>query len=195
MGTDVHGVLQARYGGDAGFWHEVCEMESGRNYRLFAALAGVRNGFGFAGVPTHRPIKPIDEPRGWPEDFNLQSIGHTDSDPWLGDHSFSWLALDEVADWEGWDQPLEQCGFIARDQYQTWDRVSPPVGGWSGGISGHSVIAVDSRQPGWPPDWTHIRVYWTRPLREDCEHFLKWIEYAKAKTKGCEARIVFGFDS
>ena len=35
---------------------------------VFAALADVRNGYGFAGVPTHEAIKPISEARGLPED-------------------------------------------------------------------------------------------------------------------------------
>ncbi|MFF8831298.1 hypothetical protein [Streptomyces sp. NPDC015131] len=197
MGTDIHGVLQTRYAA-GGYWYTDCRMEDDRNYRLFAALADVRNGAGFAGVKTHEPIEPIAAPRDWPKDFNLDSTkGVTcgyDEEPWLGDHSFSWLSLPEVMDWKGWDQPLNECGYISRAEYESWDRVSPPPKGWSGGISGRNIVLAEDGVPP-PPGWTHVRVYWTRPLRESCETFLAWTRYAAAKAGGYEARIVFGFDS
>lgn len=207
MGTDIHGVLQRAYKvGGKQYWRTECEMERGRNYCLFAALAGVRNGYGFAGVPTHNPITPISEPRDWPDDFDLTSIrgripgvdwDEEEEELWLGDHSFSWLTLEEVINWDGWDQPLSECGYISREQYDAWDRKSPPEGGWSGGISGRDVVTVDSCVPGWDAykDWTHVRAYWQRPLRETCETFLAWARYAAERTKGYDARIVFGFDS
>ncbi|OII61155.1 hypothetical protein BJP40_06410 [Streptomyces sp. CC53] len=203
MGTDIHGVLQSRYR-DGQSWYTECRMEDGRNYRLFAALADVRNGFGFARVPTHTPITPIAEPRGWPDDFSLKQVrwilgyGDDEDEAWLGDHSFSWLGLDEVADWKGWDQELKECGYISREEYESWDPVFPPAGGWCGGIYGRDVVAIDQRSDAdllATKDWTHVRVYWSRPLRESCTAFLAWVEYARAKTAGQEARIVFGFDS
>jgi hypothetical protein len=59
MGCDIHGVWQRKVG-DA--WEDVSsEYEQGRDYRLFAVLAGVR-----AGECAPRPIA---EPRGLPDDF------------------------------------------------------------------------------------------------------------------------------
>lgn len=205
MGTDIHGVLQSRYSSESGWWTR-CEMERGRNYSLFAALANVRNGYGFAGVPTHTPITPIAEPRGWPDDFDLKSVrgripgvdwDEEEEELWLGDHSFSWLTLEEVIGWDGWDKPLSECGFISREQYESWDRKSPPKDGWCGGISGRDIVTTDQADPYLATDrgWTHVRVYWSRPLRGSCETFLAWARYADEKTKGEEARIVFGFDS
>jgi hypothetical protein len=43
---------------------------SSRNYDLFAMLAGVRNGRGFAGIKTGDGFIPISEPRGWPADLS-----------------------------------------------------------------------------------------------------------------------------
>lgn len=78
-----------------------------RYYALFAALAGVRNGFGFAGIPTHQPLVPISEPRGLPDD--LLAVAADDHELpdgyWLGDHSHSWLTLREVLDYD-WDREL-----------------------------------------------------------------------------------------
>lgn len=57
MGTDIHGVFQAF---DNGQWRDVeSSYEQDRHYQLFAVLAGVRNGYGFAGVPTGEPVTPI----------------------------------------------------------------------------------------------------------------------------------------
>jgi hypothetical protein len=200
LGTDIHGVLESRYRDDSP-WYFDGEIESGRNYRVFAALAGVRNGAGFAGVKTHEPITPIAEPRGWPEDFDekrtalrLNDYRDDEEELWLGDHSFSWLSLDEILNWDGWDQPLNECGYISREEFEKWDGNSPPSGGWCGGISGRDVITADAA--GYQPEgWTHIRVYWSRPFRESCKTFLAWVEYAKTKTAGQQARIIFGFDS
>lgn len=99
MGCDIHGRVQYRY--EDGEWFDDGPIPDCRSYRLFAALAGVRNGYGFAGMPTHEPIKPISEPRGLPDD-----IPNHDDQIWFGDHSFSWLTLDEIRTWDGWDKCL-----------------------------------------------------------------------------------------
>lgn len=71
MGTDIHGVFQ-RHNGAA--WEDIAsKYQQNRHYQLFAALAGVRNGVGFAGVPTGEAIKPIAEPRGLPADFGSKA--------------------------------------------------------------------------------------------------------------------------
>jgi hypothetical protein len=63
-----------------------------RNYALFSVLANVRNGGG---------IKPIDEPRGYPDD--MHNVSKWLLDGWdFADHSYTWLLLDEVLgyDWK-----------------------------------------------------------------------------------------------
>ena len=116
MGTDVHAVFQKRVNGT---WQDVpSEWEQDRHYFLFSWLADVRNGFGFAGVKTYSRVEPIDEPRGIPEDFAMEDCYHyalleslneqerkwhaDEVDPeggvrlFMGDHSYSWLTLDEI---------------------------------------------------------------------------------------------------
>ena len=98
MGSDIHVVLETRYtfGSDDECWIglHACPYIRGtaevgntnlylwpmreRNYKRFAALAGVRG--------------PGPEPRGLPE--NASSLARMESDGWGDDgHSHSWLPL------------------------------------------------------------------------------------------------------
>jgi hypothetical protein len=47
-----------------------------RNYDVFAILADVRNGRGFAGVDTGDGFVPIDNPRGFPTDLSPEIAGY-----------------------------------------------------------------------------------------------------------------------
>jgi hypothetical protein len=106
MGCDIHWVFQKKA---AHGWVDVpSEYDGHRHYYLFAMLAGVRNNFG---------VEPISEPRGLPKDFAMQGTGHGYGHPvpeeiadeiekrypegptlirWMGDHSLSWLAGEEM---------------------------------------------------------------------------------------------------
>lgn len=195
MGTDIHGFLETQWRKGAR-WSRECTIDRDRNYNLFAALANVRNGYGFAGVPTHEAIRPISMPRGLPADHTTgwgEEVGFE-----FGDHSFSWLSLEEMVKWDGWDQGLSETGWIERAQYEPWLRNGgAPEGGWCGGIEGHSVIYANHMDNVFPEGWTHVRVSWsTRTLRETCRVWLAWLGYAEAKAEGyADARVVFGFDS
>lgn len=129
MGTDIHPVVQRRApGGDwefvkiphaelpydqrpeGGVYDGLC----GRHYLRFSILADVRNGYGFAGCPTYEPVEPISTPRGLPYDFEepippgFDQYGGRyadDADSWLGDHSFSWVSLRDLLDYD-WDAPV-----------------------------------------------------------------------------------------
>lgn len=206
MGTDIHGVLQTGYEHDGKVnWHTVCEIEDDRNYYVFAALADVRNGYGFAGVYRHEPVIPISEPRGLPEDFKVD--GEADHYPygkyeganytWMGDHSHSWLTLDEISEWDGWDKPLAQSGVITRQAYDVWLGGCPDT--WSGGVSGPGVAIGDAGyQVGkqFDDSVTYVRISWDSEFRYHCGTFLAWLEYVRTKTAGDKhVRVVFGFDS
>lgn len=85
-----------------------------RNYKKFAILAGVRNGFGFAGIPWGKPIEhPIAEDRGWPEDFTPPNAN--DDYGYMGDHSFTWMTLAEILAWPDWEKPMELVGVVHKD--------------------------------------------------------------------------------
>lgn len=210
MGADIHGIIQGRYlarepvvGGPSHIhdrtspWSFEGKIEDDRNYAVFAVLAGVRNGTGFAGSRTHEPITPISEPRGLPLDLELDDDSYREypDDPGIsmGDHSFSWLLLSEILAYD-WSQQFHRCGYIDREEYEKWDHVSSPSK-WRGGINGPSIITADERGVV-PENYTHICVYWSVPLSQVCEVFLKWAYYMAAKTKHYdEVRVVFGFDS
>lgn len=117
MGSDIHIVIQRQ--DESGAWREIVYQDalrdyevgrrtlvadvpvapacfSERNYPLFGALAGVR-----------WDTKPISTPRGLPEGFDVEQVAPDpecdEKEPrWLGDHSFSWLTLDELLayDWK-----------------------------------------------------------------------------------------------
>ncbi len=76
MGTDIHGVFQKRIANSeyGGIWEDVeSTYEYTRHYFLFAWLANVRNGYGFAGIPTHTPVEPLQSERGLPLDFPVDA--------------------------------------------------------------------------------------------------------------------------
>jgi len=112
MGTDIHGVFQ-RYDQDRAQWRDVSSnYDQDRHYQLFAVLADVRNGIGFAGTATGEAVQPIAERRGLPVDFEIRDgymhplteLAHIDPsrqiyreagealEVWMGDHSYSWLS-------------------------------------------------------------------------------------------------------
>ena len=92
MGCDIHLLYQKQINGH---WQSVRVKNNptavysdgpleGRNYTIFAFLAGVRN---------YDAIKPIAEPRGLPSDLNDETFAQECED--YG-HTPSWLSIDEL---------------------------------------------------------------------------------------------------
>lgn len=213
MGTDIHGVFQSH--DDDGKWQDVVsKFEENRHYQLFAVLAGVRNGAGFAGVKTGEPVVPISEPRGFPEDFEIvDEENHpiasfavlpewrrkyrSEGDPlevWMGDHSHTWLTAEEMLRWFSSAPVVVQIGVLERAEYEKWDRTSPP-GIYYGEICGSSTKVINDNQPEREqnPNWTHIRCEWDAPLKKELSYFFDEVKRLQ-ETHG-EVRFVFGFDS
>lgn len=214
MGTDIHGVFQ-RKDSVSGQWIDVESLyEQTRHYQLFAVLAGVRNGRGFAGCLTGHAVTPIAEPRGLPagfvvdedECYTIASVEYLDPrrrkwrgdggplEVWMGDHSHSWLAGWEILAWASNAPVVTKCGIITKAQYEKWDHESSPDS-WSGGILGRDVIQVDDTDAAKAasPNWTHIRVQWQRALSEELAYFFD--EVRRLQEEHGEVRFVFGFDS
>lgn len=205
MGTDVHAVWQAKKDGR---WVDIeSTWDQRRHYFLFAWLADVRNGFGFAGVSTHDPIQPVAAQRGLPEDFDggnehptvLEAIDPTRREwleeaekanpvAWMGDHSHSWLTADEIL---AAKRPgaVRKDGVLTREQYEKWDKVSEP-GAWSGGVMGRDVIT--SMPSEITQRTTHVQVSWIRQ-DDGLDYFVN--EVKRLKELHGEVRLVFGFDS
>src|SRR4030095_12024926 len=79
-----------------------------RRYSLFGILGNVRNGSGFAGVDTGDSWPSITDRRGLPADSPIDINRESDYDEpdgkhWLGDHSHTYVTLDELLafDWDG----------------------------------------------------------------------------------------------
>lgn len=97
---------------------------SGRDYRLFAMLANVRNGFGFAGIPTGQAIEPIDEPRGLPKDVSPDT--QSEADYWSADaHSHSYFTVRELLEVD-WQQMITHFGYVTPNDFDRWRRLGSP---------------------------------------------------------------------
>jgi hypothetical protein len=103
MGCDIHLYIEQK---KKDKWHEIKVdkrlLPDGRNYDLFAFLAGVRN---------YEPLKktPLFPHRGIPDDTSMPK-NDTD-DFWIGDHSFTYAYLNEIleAPWESVDL---ECSYF-----------------------------------------------------------------------------------
>ena len=87
MGTDIHSIVQVQRG--QGDWETVGSEVAGdqRVYDAFAILANVRN-------TEDKPY--ICKPRGLPKGLRLENWSRDIDGNLLGDHSHSWLTLDEL---------------------------------------------------------------------------------------------------
>lgn len=153
MGTDIHFYVERRDGPDApwqsadkwiddGHGSHVSYTDafySDRNYDLFAILADVRNGRGFAGVKTGDGFVPIAAPRGLPIDmspelaaFMAQGIEHTPS----------WLTVAELMSYD-WTQTTTKTGVVDLSELARWKLDGSP-NSWSGAIHGGGHVTIDA---------------------------------------------------
>lgn len=212
MGTDIHMVVQRK--NEQGKWEDVAHnYDEGRDYTLFAWLGDVRNGTGFAGVPTHNRIDPLSSNRGLPHDFevtgdpeegsachpitSLDVMGeyrrkyHVPGEPmeiWMGYHDYSWLTADEILSVK--PPRIIRTGVVGREFYDKWDGESAPDG-WSGGIWGRGLVISNPSEI--TDATTHVQIEWLEETEESLRYFVDEVRLLK-ELHG-EVRFVFGFDS
>ena len=154
MGTDIHFFVEKRQDEaspwiSADTWVEEKyntyswtrpkpEFYSTRNYDLFAILANVRNGRGFAGVVTGAGFVSISEPRGWPEDLSPEVA---QQEP---EYSSSWLTLDEILTFD-WTQITTKSGIVTLEEWAKWRAFGEPTS-WCGGIDGKGILQLEIEQ-------------------------------------------------
>ena len=138
MGCDIHFYVEVKQ--DDGAWLPRNEdLYDGRNYDLFAILAGVRNGVGFAGVKTGDGFNVIAEPRGLPDDVSNDIL--QESEDWGRDgHSHSWLTVAEIKAFN-WKQETQHQGVVNLEQFKVFIKKGRPTS-WCGVAVGSSVVHV-----------------------------------------------------
>lgn len=162
MGCDIHLYVEKRVGGkwasadtffrDEDGWLSTYDNSGklknhafyhGRNYSLFAILADVRNGFGFAGVDTGDALVPICQPKGLPENASEEVI--TMASYYGGDgRSHSWLTVREIQEYD-WTQVAVKRGVVSPAEYARYLLVGEPRA-WVGAAVGGAVRNVSNRE-------------------------------------------------
>jgi hypothetical protein len=118
-------------------------MYFNRNYDLFAMLAGVRNGRGFAGIPTGTGFNSISEPRGLPEDVSPEV--KAESEAWGCDgHSHSWLTVAELLRYD-WNQTTKHTGMVNMWEFATFQKTGKPKA-WCGDVSGRTIKKISNQE-------------------------------------------------
>lgn len=224
MGTDIHSMVEIYKDGKwfhiTGFisdmYNENCSLNvfnsesyknastplDGRNYDLFALLANIRNGFGFAGVDTGDAIEPISYPKGLPEDASSVVKEKFEDDCDL--HSHSYLTLQELKSVET-NQIKIQRGFITAKQYEEFLNTEE-IHSCCGDVSGRNIIkvpkevAIETQEKN--PDYqVYCQVEWKETIDEFgsilINHVIPELE-KKAEEYNLfdnEIRLVFCFDN
>lgn len=185
---------------------------SGRNYDLFAILAGVRNGRGFAGVQTGEGFNPISPPRGLPADVTAPVKQR--SEEWGVDgHSHSWLTLAELMAYD-WDQTTVNFGVMPLEAYEKY-QTTGTLDMYSGGVWGKDIITV-SQEDGdilleakrgnavltadqtsvIAGKYVYVQARWRESYRDCAAQFLtETMPKLKAIGEPADVRIVFWFDN
>ncbi len=210
MGCDIHIVVERK---DGESWQRVwshsydkTDMEGtpecfdNRNYDLFGILADVRNGVGFAGCLTGSGWPSIAPDRGIPDDSTVTERERHDYT--LGDHSYTWVSLDELKafDWDG--TVADAFGVVTREEYSRMNLAGETMPqSWCGGISGGGVRVVTPEQlmdatAQTPVPFTHVSVQWKETARQATGDWptevMPWLD---TLAEGKPLRLVFGFDS
>lgn len=159
MGCDIHLYVEIKQDGKWAWWdgqpieedegHVYVDWEKqayrGRNYDLFAILANVRNGTGFAGVDIGDGFIPISMPRGIP-DNSTEEYDRIVKSWGVDGHSHSYLTLDEIINTEEyWNQETKQRGWVSMSEYAKFKEKGEPDS-YSGGIFGASVVNVSNEE-------------------------------------------------
>jgi hypothetical protein len=117
----------------------------GRNYLLFALLAGVRNYGG---------IEPFSRPKGLPED--LSTMIRERYERCRNDfHSATWYTLDELESLN-WDRPIPTEGYTIKEYAKRYEETGELPGAWCEGTTNQSMV----------------KIVMTKPAREWCESFI-----------------------
>lgn len=236
MGTDIHAAIEYRESTTHPWmaaiwpnkWHGKYSDEPAttpqfrldRDYSMFAILAGVRNGQGFAGCDLGDGFTPISQPKGVPDDISEEAAGVLSNE-----HTPTWISLREILEYD-WTQATEMRGVVSAAEFEEWERLKewhPAPKSYSGDVMGggakkvsveemRATVAATVKRAG--GDWrsalplladdpalrsTYARVSWRMSYAEEGSQILTKILPAMLKLgneHGYEnVRIVMDFDS
>jgi len=173
-----------------------------RNYDVFAILADVRNGRGFAGSDTGDGFNPIAEPKGVPEDASEYYKKVVDE--WNGDgHSHSYFSMEELDAYD-WNQTTNHRGWVGPEQYKVFKEKGHPEM-WSGFVSGGGIKHITNKEMDEVIAGTFViegspytQVQWEESYMASAKWFLEDMKQVRRlkRLKGVnDVRIVFFFDN
>ncbi|MBC2174791.1 hypothetical protein [Listeria booriae] len=213
MGCDIHAFVEVK-NKKSGKWNTYLEADGGlpeyigRNYDLYAILANVRNGYGFAGIDTGDGFECISKPRGVPFDASETYLSQVEE--WGSDgHSHSFLTLAELQsfDWEG--KKTNHRGYLRQRDYKHYKETGE-LRYLCDDVSGVNVVKVNNDtmekvingtlQGGSDTDF-YTQIQWEESYAESCDYFLKkqlpiLVDLARqCDTSEEDIRISFFFDN
>lgn len=239
MGCDIHLYVEKKINGvwtSQDKWHTYSRagwnyatieyadrFYSERNYDLFAILANVRNGYGFAFTKTGGGLTPIALPKGVPSDVSLEVL--RDIEEWSGDgHSHSYFTLKELLEYD-WTKVTNKEGYVSLESWLRWTKFSNKTSGpdaYASMVSGAGITHVTEQQayqllesdeislkdkpwhdcealcknnPG-----TFVHITWNEPYYSRARGFLstalpKLLALSDGLEGASDVRIVFFFDN
>ncbi|MBC1937765.1 hypothetical protein HCA69_15455 [Listeria grandensis] len=213
MACDIH-VMIEKVNKENGEWDTYLEGNEGfylhidRNYDLFAILADVRNGYGFARCDTGDGFVPIARPRGIPNNASDNYLDYVKE--WGSDgHSHSCLTVREIQnfDWDG--QTTKHRGYVSQESYALYKQTGE-IRCFSADVCRRDICKVSNEimdyilsgafPKGKNADY-YTQIEWEETYKESCAYFVnnQLPELVKlAKDCNCsteELRLVFFFDN
>jgi len=172
-----------------------------RNYDVFAWLADVRNGSGFAGCDTGDAIQPVAEPRGLPEDVS-NAVKKLSDDYGSDGHSHSYLTLAEIIQADT-SLPKVHRAYVDLETYKQWRGGGSPYPN-CGGVRGGSVVhltngEMDLLSSGATLPIAGKRYYtqieWSESQADMLKDFMEHMQNILKFSPPEKARVVFWFDN
>lgn len=109
-------------------------LYNGRNYNLFAILAGVRNKY---------DIIPIKEPRGLPEDLSPNVLRESEYAEGDG-HSYSYYTFKELKEYDWDNNSVENEAYVGEETYKKFKITGCPYPCCGGAYGGNTEIVLNS---------------------------------------------------
>ena len=161
---------------------------SGRNYELFALLAGVRNRFEFTSPWKHR---------GMPEDSQLK-----DNDSARYGHSISHVTLQELLDFD-WTTGISKSGWMGIYGFKFWlDHGRKEWTSYSQGVGGPNIVKISNEEMEAlfkdgtlvekhdPNERDPEHMVWTNADEEDQRCFQTFCEWTEPMSQACGTFVI-----